>query len=58
MTGQELDFIASLPEVYLGYRGVASGASTDALGRPVARFTPGQSIETRFQVEARVRVGE
>ncbi len=56
VTSQELQFIANLPQIHIGYRGVASGASTDPLGRPIARLTPGQFVEARIRLTARIAV--
>ncbi|MEE8550690.1 MAG: hypothetical protein V3T08_05475 [Gemmatimonadota bacterium] len=56
VTRQELQFIANLPQIHIGYRGVASGASTDPLGRPIARLTPGQFVEARIRLTARIAV--
>ncbi len=56
MTSQELQFIANLPQIHIGYRGVASGASTDPLGRPTARLTPGMFVEARVRLTARIAV--
>ncbi len=52
VTSQELQFIASLQQIHIGYRGVASGASTDPLGRPTARLTPDMFVEARVRLTA------
>lgn len=56
VTSQELQFIANLPQIHIGYRGVASGASMDPSGRPTARLTPGQFIEARVRLTASIAV--
>ena len=56
LTAEQLQFIANLPEIHIGYRGVASGATLDALGRRTVRLTPDQFVETRIRLTARLKV--
>ncbi len=56
LTAEQLRFIANLPEIHIGYRGVASGATLDALGRRTVRLTPDQFVETRIRLTARLEV--
>lgn len=53
LTVADIQKIAEFVDVYVGYRGNASGTRPGNL----ARFTPGQAIETEFKVSAVVRVG-
>ncbi len=53
LTVAEIEQFAGFVEVYVGYRGVASGTRAGNL----SRFTPGQSLETELKVSAVVRVG-
>lgn len=56
VTAAELQFLGAQEELFVGYRGTARG-NGDYLGMPISRITPDQSIETRFKVTTRLRVG-
>jgi hypothetical protein len=53
LTPAEIQQIADYVDVYVGYRGVASGTGAGA----TSRFAADQSLETNFRLTASVRVG-
>ncbi|UCC73290.1 MAG: hypothetical protein JSV86_01615 [Gemmatimonadota bacterium] len=58
LSAADLELIAAFPDMYLGYRGDASGTGS-GYGRPgdLSRFTPDQSIQAQLKVTAQVRIG-
>ncbi len=58
VTVADLELIAGFVDVYVGYRGIATGSGTGPMGQPVSRFSPDQSLEAKFTVITRIRVGD
>ena len=56
VTAAELQFLGAQKELFVGYRGTARG-NGDYLGTPISQLTLDHSIETRFKVTTRLRVG-
>ncbi|HSG80722.1 MAG TPA: hypothetical protein VLC48_00615, partial [Gemmatimonadota bacterium] len=54
LSPQEIQQIADYTEVYVGYRGVASGTGVGS----TSRFAADQSLQTKFKLTAVVRVGD
>lgn len=54
MTTQDIEQIAGYVDLYVGYRGVASGTGAGN----TSRFTPDQSLATKSKLTAMVRVGD
>ncbi len=58
LSAEEIQLIAGFAEVFVGYRGVATGTRTGAGNRTkLSRFRADQSLETRLRVTSRIRVG-
>jgi hypothetical protein len=58
LTAAEIQLIGGFPNVYVGYRAVASGTRTLAPGRSnLSRFTPDQALQVELKVTSRLRVG-
>jgi hypothetical protein len=54
LTAQDLELIAGLPEVYIGYSGAASGTGPGYQ----SRFAPDQTLEAQLKLTAQLRIGE
>lgn len=54
LTKQEIELVAQFVDIYVGYRGTASGTRPGSQ----SRFTPDQSVQARLKVTAQVRIGE
>jgi hypothetical protein len=54
LTAQDLELIASFPDVYIGYSGVASGSGPGNQ----SRFAPDQTLQAQLKVTAQIRIGE
>lgn len=56
LSAEEVQFLAGLPQIYLGLSAVASARTLDAQGRPAVKFLPTDSAITRLKISANVEV--
>jgi hypothetical protein len=54
LTAQDLELIAGLPDIYIGYSGIASGTRPGSQ----SRFLPDQTLQAQLKITAQIRIGE